>query len=148
MIFDNRADEGRQLAAALSSWLAPGGHLIAVLMGPWCLWEIGWHLCHLRPGTAFRRWRQGREASVDGGGHVRVWYPRRRQLQREFQPHFDHIETVGVGVFVPPAYLDPMIAARPGLRSRLDRLERVLGHRRIWAWLADHVLLVLRNSRT
>jgi SAM-dependent methyltransferase len=143
----NCLEDRRRLATALSGWLAPGGSLVIVLMGPWCLWEIGWHLCRLRPGTAFRRWRQGREASVDGGGRVRVWYPRPRQLRRELGPCFDHLETVGVGVFVPPSYLNPMVAAHPRLLTGLGRLEDLLGHRRPWAWLADHVLLVLRNTR-
>jgi len=136
----------RPVAEAVSSWLAPGATFVAVLMGRWCAWEVGWHLLRLQPGAAFRRWRQGREAPLDGGGSIPVWYPTPRQLQREFNPVLELVETIGIGVFLPPPYLDSVLGTRPRLLAALDRLEGGLGHRRPWLWMADHVLFVFRNA--
>ncbi len=141
----NCLDDRRPVAEAVSGWLAPGASFVVVLMGPWCAWEVGWHLIRLQPGTAFRRLRQGREVPVDGGGSIRTWYPTPRRLEREFRPAFELVETIGVGAFLPPPYLEPVIAGRPRLLGFLDRLEARLGHRRPWAWMADHVLFVFRK---
>jgi len=142
----NCLEDRRPVAATASRWLAPGAVFVVVLMGRWCLWEIAWHLLKLRPGAAFRRWRQGRAVPVDGGGSLRVWYPTPGQLEREFRPAFELVETIGVGAFVPPPYLEPVVATRPRLLGLLDRLETRFGHRRPWAVTADHVLFVFRNT--
>lgn len=142
----NCLQDRRPVAEAVSGWLAPGAPFVAVLMGRWCAWEVGWHLLRLQPGTAFRRWRQGREVALDGGGSIPVWYPTPGHLRREFNPELELVETIGIGVFLPPPYLDPVLASRPGLLAALDRLEGGFGHRRPWVWMADHVLFVFRNA--
>jgi SAM-dependent methyltransferase len=142
----NCLEDRRPVAEAVSRRLRPGAPFVIVVMGRWCAWEVAWHLLRLEPAAAFRRRRQGREVPLDGGGSVRVWYPSRRALRREFKPHFDHLETVGIGAFLPPPYLDPVLAARPRLLALLGRLETALADRRPWSWLADHALLVFRGS--
>jgi len=142
----NCLDDRRPVAEALAGWLAPGAAFVAVLMGPWCVWEVGWHLLRLHPGAALRRRRQGAEVPLDGGGSIRVWYPTPGRIEREFRPAFELVETVGVGVFLPPPYLESVVAGRPRLLAFLDRLETRLGHRRPWAFLADHVLFVFRRA--
>lgn len=143
----NCIENRRPLAEALSRWLIPGAPLVIVLMGPWCAWEVGWHLLRLEPGKALRRRRQGREVPLDGGGSIRVWYPRPRQLRREFNPFFEHVKTIGVGAFLPPSYLGPVVARRPWVFLFLNRLEERLGDLKPWSWMADHVLLVYRRIR-
>lgn len=142
----NCLDNRQQVAEAVSRWLAPGAAFVAVLMGPWCVWEVGWHLLRLQPGAAFRRRRQGLEVAVDGGGGIRVWYPTPRRVEREFRPAFELVETIGIGAFLPPPYLESVVVGRPRLLRFLGRLEARLGHSRPWAFMADHILFVFRNT--
>lgn len=142
----NCLEDRRPLAEVVAGLLRPGAPFVIVVMGQWCAWEVAWHLLRLEPAAAFRRRRQGLEVPLDGGGCVRVWYPSPRRLRREFSPAFVHAETVGVGVFLPPPYLDPIVAARPRLLALLGGLETVFAGRRPWSWMADHVLLVFRSS--
>ncbi|MGD8441478.1 MAG: class I SAM-dependent methyltransferase [Holophagae bacterium] len=142
----NCVHDRRALAASVARWLSPGAPFVVVVMGRFCLWEIIAHLAQLRPGAAFRRWRQGREVGVPGGGRVRVWYPTTGDLRREFGPHFELRETIGVGAFLPPPYLDQLVRHRPRLLARLGRLETRFGDRRPWSRLADHVALVFARD--
>jgi SAM-dependent methyltransferase len=141
----NCLEDRRDFSAAACRWLKPGAPLVVVLMGPCCVWEISWHLLRLDPGSAFRRRRQGREVPLDRGGSVHVWYPGAAALRREFTPEFDHLETSGVGVFLPPPYLDAMVARRPRMLSLLAHLEHRLAHLQPFSSMADHTLLVFRN---
>jgi hypothetical protein len=117
-------------------------------MGRWCLWEIAWHLARLQPEAAFRRWRSGREVPVDGGDSIPVWYPSGRTLRRELGAAFEHVETVGVGVFQPPPYLESTLTRRPRLAARLHRLDDQHRQRWPWRWCGDHVLMAFRNRRS
>jgi SAM-dependent methyltransferase len=138
----NCVADRRPVAATVARWLAPGAPFVVVVMGRTCAWEIAAHLVQLRPGAAFRRLREGREVALPGGGRVRVWYPSLRDIRREFEGHFAHRETIGIGCFLPPPYLAGTVVARPRSLAALRRLEIVLGHRRPWSGLADHAALV------
>jgi SAM-dependent methyltransferase len=142
----NCLDDRRPLAERAARWLVPGGQFVMVVMGPWCGWEIAWHLLRLQPSAAFRRWRPGRDVPLDGGGSIPVWYPTARRLRREFEGAFEHVETVGIGVFQPPPYLESVLARRPRLASLLEGLDRRHGRRWPWRWYGDHLLLRLRDT--
>ncbi|HYN90030.1 MAG TPA: hypothetical protein VER55_15965, partial [Ardenticatenaceae bacterium] len=72
--------------------------------------------------------RNGIEAHAGGGATVRVWYPSPRRLRAEFAPWFRPVRTVGIGVLLPPPYLDHLVERRPALFDRLRRIEgRVAG---------------------
>lgn len=127
------------LATALHRWLRPGGTAALVVMGPVCLWEIGWYLAHLHPGIATRRFRGGRSAKVGGGHSVRVWYPSARRLRRELEPGFRTTGVIGIGALVPPVFAGAVVRNRPRLLDHLVRIdERWAGP---LAGIADHYLL-------
>ena len=131
----------RPLTTMLSEIVNPGGRLILVPMNRWCVWEIVWHLIHLRPRTAFRRLRQnGIDANI-GSGKVHVWYPSIRSLRQVFGPTFKLRRVIGLGVFLPPSYLESVVAKRPRLFNLLTRLERATAARFPFNRLADHVIL-------
>jgi ubiquinone/menaquinone biosynthesis C-methylase UbiE len=89
------------LAQALARWLRPGGWVALVVMGPLCPWEIAWHLLHGQARVALRRFRGGATARV-GGVSLPIWYPSSRRMRAEFAPFFFHVQTVGIGVWLPP----------------------------------------------
>ncbi|MGA7669495.1 MAG: methyltransferase domain-containing protein [Nitrolancea sp.] len=132
------------LASALARAIRPGGTFIAVVMGPTCPWEFSWFLLHGHPRTATRRYRRGFR-SVVGGQELRVWYPSPRTLRREFEPAFDHVKTVGVGVFLPPSDLGRLVTRVPRLFSQLNAVDDRARNHFPWTWLNDHYLSVFRR---
>jgi hypothetical protein len=137
----------RQLAADLGQVLRPGASVLLCLMGPCCLWELIWYLAHGNPQKAFRRfYREGVDARLADGAVVRVFYPSIRSLSRTFAPEFQLKSVQGIGVSVPPSYLEPLARRFPrtfGLQKRIDSL---LGECPGIRSLADHILL--RFERT
>jgi len=135
------------LAKSLGRLLRPGATMVLCLMGPCCWWEIAWYLAHGNPRKAFRRLRRGGvTARLAGGTPVRVYYPRVSSLAHAFAPHFRLRAIKGVGVLVPPSYLE-FWANRfsPLLRFAVHAdaiLEGCPGVR----LLADHVLLTFERG--
>lgn len=142
----NCLENRRPLAEQVARWLVAGAPFAVVVMGPWCAWEVAWHLLRLQPRAAFRRWRQGDEVVVEGGNRIRVWYPTATRLRHELHPWFELIDATGIGVFLPPPYLEGIFRGRSRWLTALDALEARLGHRRPWWWMADHLLLVFRRT--
>lgn len=133
------------LARALALWLRPGATAILVVMGPVCLWEIAWHLLHLRPGAAFRRWARGGAQARIGGRSLKVYYPRPGVLARIFAPEFRVVRLAGLGVALPPSLLARALEHHAGLIHVLGELEdRASG---VWpiAHLSDHYILELER---
>ncbi|MFN2468024.1 MAG: class I SAM-dependent methyltransferase [Gaiellaceae bacterium] len=138
----NCVGDRRPLWKALAGAVVPGGQVVLVVMGPLCAWEVGWHLAHARPSTAFRRLRAGAPAHVGAGARTPVWYPSPRRLRGELEPWFAHRETSALGVLLPPSYLASLVARRPRAFDLLRRVERRLARRFPAAWLADHYVSV------
>ncbi|HEY4689767.1 MAG TPA: methyltransferase domain-containing protein [Anaerolineae bacterium] len=134
------------IAHALAEWVPPGGGLVLVLINRWCAWEIAWHLLHLQPRVAFRRLRRdGVDARV-GGGTVHTWYPSIGSIRRTFTPHFELKRVTGLGVCLPPSYLEPVVARRPRLFLALSRIERSAASTPVLKRLADHVILEFERT--
>jgi SAM-dependent methyltransferase len=127
------------LREPLSLVVRPGGWLVICLMSRVCLWETVWYGIHGQFGAAARRWNGEAASSLVS----RVFYPSVRALCRSFEPDFRLVSLHGVGVAVPPSYvnglsirtleflgfIDRYIASLPGLRA-----------------LGDHRLLIFRNG--
>ena len=133
------------LARALASVVRPEGRLVLVVMGPFCPWEVAWHVVHGEPASAVRRWRSGAAARVGDGARMRVWYPSPGTLRREFTPWFDPVASRGLGISLPPSGLAGVVEHRPRLLSGLSLLERNLARYPVSAWVADHYLEVFRR---
>lgn len=138
----NTLSEWQPLAEALGQLVRPGGVLVLVPMGPFCPWEIGWHLLHGQWRVAFRRFG-GPAPAVIGNTTIPIWYPSARQLRREFGPWFRPVSTSSLGLWLPPSYLEHLAVRRPGLFTRLARLERRTAH--LTGGWGDHYVLVLQR---
>jgi SAM-dependent methyltransferase len=153
------------LAAHLSAWTNSGTRVVLVLMGPFCLWEIAWHLAHAHPRAAFRRWsRRGVLAQI-GAETVRVWYPSPGRLAQLFAPAFRTLRVCALGVLVPPPYLQrsKVIGPQAGgsaqpsrvsdmngttgdrLVTTLSRIEQHIAHRWPFNQCGDHYILELER---
>lgn len=142
----NCVSDRRALARFISAHLKPAGLAVIVTMTRTCPIEIAWHMLHLRPRQALRRFWGGRMVEVGGGGALRVWYPSHRQLCREFADAGLRLERiVGIGVVLPPTYLASIVAAHPRFWGVMRRLEHRLAPLFPFNRLNDHTLMIFRK---
>ncbi len=135
----------RPVAKALARLIRPGGHVALVIMGPWCPWEMLWHAAHGDLTRAGRRLRRDGAIARLGGEDVRVYYPPPGQLAETFAPCFDVVGLRGIGVLLPPTYLDGLVERHPGLFERLAQWEERVAHTRVAGLLNDHYLIEIRR---
>jgi SAM-dependent methyltransferase len=138
----------RRLASDLAQWLRPGASVLLCLMGPCCLWELTWYLAHGNPRKAFRRFhREGVDARLADGAVVHVFYPSVRSLTRTFAPEFRLQSVKGIGISVPPSYLEPLPLRFPRTFALQKRIDSWLAECPGIRSLADHILLRFERTR-
>jgi SAM-dependent methyltransferase len=143
----NCVQDLRQLAKDLSILLRPGATALLCWMGRCCLWEITWYLAQGKPGKALRRFhREGVTARLAEGAIVRVRYPSVQLLAHTFAPEFQIKSIKGIGVSVPPSYLETWANRFPGLFGLTVRTDSLLGRCPGSRGLADHILLEFRRE--
>lgn len=134
-----------QFARDLAQRLKPSASVLLCWMGPYCLWEMGWYLVQGNREKAFRRLkRDGVTAKIADGAFVRVHYPSVKSLVRTFAPQFRVTDIKGIGVAVPPSYLEPWAQRHPQLFQVCDRADSLLSHCPGVRVLADHILVRLQ----
>lgn len=134
------------LGPAIRRQLAPGGRLVAVVMPRRCVWERLYFLAKLQPRKAFRRMGTAPVvAHLQDGSAVPTWYFDPAELRRAWQADLQLVHQAPVGIFLPPSYLDPLVARRPRFLAWLDRREQGSRHRAWLARYADHCLLEFQS---
>jgi ubiquinone/menaquinone biosynthesis C-methylase UbiE len=139
----------RRMACDLARLLPPGSLALLCWMGSCCLWEVIWYLAHGNPDRAFRRWqRNGATARIADGVFVHVYYPDVRRLARTFAPEFRLISFKGIGIAVPPSYLEPWARRHPWWFRICQRADSFIGRSPGIRALADHVLMRFERTRS
>jgi SAM-dependent methyltransferase len=133
------------VARQLSILLKSGGRFLLCVSTRVCLWETAWFLTHGRVGRAFRRWK-GRSAASFGELAVEVRYPTVGALQKIFSPSFALRSWRGVGVAVPPSYLEHLARRYPMALLKLRAIDSVISGWPVFRALGDHVLLLLERK--
>jgi ubiquinone/menaquinone biosynthesis C-methylase UbiE len=143
----NCVEDLQQFARGLAILLKPGSTALLCWMGPCCLWEITWYLAQGKPGKALRRFRRGGvTARLAEGATIRVHYPSVRLLAGIFAPQFRLVSFKGIGVSVPPSYLEPWANRFPRLLDLAVRADSLLGRCPGIRAFADHILLEFRRE--
>ena len=137
------SDVARQLATLVR----PGGHLVFCFSTRFCAWEVLWFLAHARPGRAFRRWKGSADASL-GSAKVTVHYPRLKDIQIAFRPWFRLIACKGIGVTVPPSYMEHVAQRYWRLLKKLERVDNAISALPGIRIFGDHMLLVLERTES
>jgi len=138
----NCVEDMRALAGELARLIRPGGSALLCWMGPLCVWEMLWYAGHGNTTKAFRRLRrQPVSARLAEGVTVEVHYPSTRSLAKQFQPYFSLREVTGVGIFVPPSYIEPWAKRFPRFMGAAERFDTLFSHCPGVRVLADHILL-------
>lgn len=131
------------LANTLSQLVRPGGKMVLVPMGPVCPWETGWHLLHGEVGTATRRWQKTAVAKI-GPDVIPIWYPSAHQLKKAFAPWFHHQQTLTLGLWLPPSYLDHLVNRWPRLFAYLNQLEQTTAP--LTKGWGDHYIIIFERK--
>jgi ubiquinone/menaquinone biosynthesis C-methylase UbiE len=136
----------RAVARNLARLIRPLGHIVLCLASRFCAWETGWWLAHGNFSKAFRRLRrQGVTAELAPETFVHVRYPSLGALRRLFEPEFSLVSARGIGVFVPPSYVEPYARRFPRIVSGAAGLDASISSLPGFREVADHVLLKFRR---
>jgi hypothetical protein len=129
------------VARNLARLLRPGATALLCLLGRTAVWEIVWYLGHGQARKALRRFhRGGVTGRLAAGVTVQVYYPSVRAMTRIFAPEFDLVRFKGIGVTVPPSYVNGLAQRFPRV---LQTLAQVDGQVSGWPGLrsfGDHTL--------
>ena len=130
------------VARDLARFLAPGAIALLCMAGRRVAWEIIWYLGKGNPRKALRRFERGVTVGrLAEGVTVEVRYPSVGAMARLFAPGFRLLRIKGIGVTVPPSYLEPLAQRYPALLRTLTGVDRLLCGLPPFRTLADHVLL-------
>jgi SAM-dependent methyltransferase len=124
----------------LASLVAAGAPVLICLSTRFCLAETLWFLLHGDLRKAFRRAPGVAHAKVSEFT-VKVHYPTVRQVRESFSPWFRLRSCTGIGVAVPPSYLEPMIRKYPRLLGLLRWIDKRISHLPWLRIMGDHMLL-------
>jgi ubiquinone/menaquinone biosynthesis C-methylase UbiE len=130
----------RAVASSLTYLVKPDGRLVLCLSTRFCLIEILYYLALGQWRKAVRRCKGHTKVTVDGVEFA-VYYPTIRQICQSFAPDFRLYSCTGVGVAVPPSYLETWACGHPRIFHLLRRLERLLAAIPVFRSTGDHVLL-------
>ncbi len=137
----------RGVAISLARLLRPGASVVLCLMGRHCAWELAWYLAHGNPQKAFRRLCRGKIiARLTAEATVRVHYPSVNSVIRIFSPEFRFKAWKGIGITVPPSYLEHMVNRYPWCVRWMMRADSLLENTLIARGLGDHVLLTFEHA--
>lgn len=143
----NCVDDLKPVARVLAKLLKPGATAVFCWMGPCCVWEMLWYLAQGNRNKAFRRFKsEGISARIADGAFVHVRYPSVKVLARAFAPEFRVKLVQGIGVAVPPSYLEPWARRHPHLLQLCERADSWLGRCPGIRSLGDHVLVRLQRE--
>lgn len=135
------------LAGDLAQMVKVRSKMVLCLFGRFCAWEVFWYLSRGNTRKAVRRLMSGRQsAALSAGSEIKVWYHSVRQLKKAFIPHFRLLAWKGVGVTVPPSYLDFLAAGYPRLFRFASEIDPWLGECPGFRAMADHMLLVFERT--
>jgi SAM-dependent methyltransferase len=136
----NCVEDLSAVAASLSPLVKQGDPMLLCFSTRICLVEIAYHGALGRWAKGFRRCKGSSQAVIEDA-RLTVYYPSLRQIRRAFAPHFQLRACRGIGVAIPPSYLEPWARRHPHLFQLLCRLEPLLSPLPFFRSTGDHMLL-------
>jgi SAM-dependent methyltransferase len=130
----------KQTAEDLASLLPVGAPLLICLSSRFCISEMAWFLLHGEFRKAFRRC-SGHTIAKVGQFTVDVYYPTVRQLRKALSPLFILQSVAGIGVTVPPSYVETWIRKHPKQLHLLRAIDAIVATLPWFRVVGDHVLL-------
>jgi hypothetical protein len=133
-----------QTAKLLAGRIYPGGQLLLCMSTRFCVWEILHYLFQGDGRKAFRRCR-GRAQARMGPYSLPVYYPTVHSLVRSFGPIFRLRSITGIGVAVPPSYMESWARGNRSIFRICERFDRMACDWPGIRVLGDHMLLQMER---
>jgi len=131
-------------AKLLAGRICPAGQLLLCLSTRFCAWEMLHYLFQGDVRKAFRRCRGAAHARM-GTYSLPVYYPTVHSLVRSFGPMFRLRSLTGIGVAVPPSYMESWARSNPSMFRICESFDRVACNWPGIRVLGDHMLLHLER---
>jgi ubiquinone/menaquinone biosynthesis C-methylase UbiE len=128
------------VARELTRLVRPGAPLLLCMMGHFVPWEILWFLARGEPEKALRRLRGNDFHSAEPGG-VCIQRPSVKEMTRIMSPGFKLRRWSGVGIAVPPTYMEKRTRNFPGVIRALAGIDRMINDLPVFRRMGDCVLL-------
>ncbi len=122
----------------------PGARLLLCLSTRFCFWEIFHYTLKGNLQKALRRCHGVSSASF-GEQSFAIYYPTVRTLRRSFGPKFRLHSITGIGITVPPSYLETWIAKHPLLLAVMKRFDKAMCELPFFRTIGDHMLLCMEK---
>jgi SAM-dependent methyltransferase len=140
----NCVNDLARTARSLANLVRPRANLLLCVSTRYCLWEIAHYATKGDLRRAFRRCRGFAEVNLNGRS-LSVHYPTLRLMQKWFGPIFRLRSVTGIGVTVPPSYLEAWTQNHPGMLRICEATDRMLSRWPGVRVLGDHMLLHLER---
>jgi hypothetical protein len=136
----NSVADLNRTARELASMVTLGAPVIICLSTRFCLSETLWFLFHGKVRKAFRRSFAIATVNV-GDCAVKIHYPALGKVRKSFSPYFLMRSCTGIGVAVPPLFLEPVSRKHPLVLGLLCRIDKGISHLPLFRSIGDHMLL-------
>jgi ubiquinone/menaquinone biosynthesis C-methylase UbiE len=136
----NCVEDLRAASSALSNLVKQGDRLLLCFSTRFCLVEMIYYLFRGQWRKARRRWKGSTIATL-GAQQIPVYYPNLSQIRSYFSPDFRLLSCTGIGVAIPPSYLEGWAQRHYRIFRFLCHLERFLATLPILRVTGDHMLL-------
>lgn len=124
-----------------------GGHFVAVVMPPVCLWEIAAGVARLDASIAFRRLKNEVLATGFQGKSFRVFYHSPRKFASHFRGRFEVQKIRGFNIFSPPPHAIGFKKNNRRFASFLERIDESIAGAPLLRSCGDHYMVVLKKVR-
>lgn len=141
----NCVEDLSRTARVLATLAHSGSQLLICLSTRFCLWEMLHYFCRGEIRKCLRRLGGVAQSSV-GGCLVTVYYPTLGSVRKSLRPAFRLRSVTGIGVAVPPSYLEAWAQRNEGMFHVCELADRVLRHLPGVRVLGDHMLLHLERA--
>jgi SAM-dependent methyltransferase len=125
----------------LACRLKPGSRVLLCMLGRFGIWQKLWHLAHRNWNQVFRS-----AQSIDVEGAIKVQYPSRKQMVALFSPDFKLQRWKGIGIAVPPAYMEHWAVRFPQLTECLNHIDSLIGSAPVLRNLGGCILLEFERN--
>lgn len=99
--------------------------LLITMMGRFVPWEMVWFLAQARPRKAFRRFRWHTLQHARDGA-LKIHCPSVQEIVTIFAPYFKLSRWRGIGILVPPSYMEGWARRVPALIKAFAEIDRGL----------------------
>jgi ubiquinone/menaquinone biosynthesis C-methylase UbiE len=141
----NCTDRLDEVIDSFDKFLKPGGTTTLVIMPKICSWEL---MLALKGNfkIAFRRFKKGGVRSHIEGKYFNTYYYSPTQVRKMFGERYSLISIKGLGIFVPPPYLDTFPIKHPSIYGALQSIDKTISTTPPFRSLADHFIISVKKN--